>query len=198
MKLRIQILPALLGALASAYAGEMTYTIQAYGTGSLGTDTFINQPITIVATGDSGEVISAVSGIYDLLLFPGAATIGIDGIGTATLNISSASVFADQTDQVAGFRNGSNDVLHIPNARLSSYDLSTPIGPLAGPAYGPITTLSTSTGLLNLQSFAPTPYGTFTAAPAPEPPSAALSGLSLGLVLIAVSRQRRGAKVTKA
>ncbi len=192
MKLNLfsSLSPVLL-ALASAHASEVTYTLQAYGNGSLGSDTFTNQEVTIVATGDSNNVFTLFSGTYLLNLVPGAATVNISGIGSAGLQVSTAYVFANQNDQLAGFGVGNNDVLDIPNAAVANYNLSGPIGPLNGPAFGPVTTVATTLGPLNIQSFASAPYGVFTATAAPEPPASSLAGLSLGALLIAASLRRR-------
>lgn len=182
MKPRVHVLPALLLSLVSAHAGELTFTIQAYGIGWLGDDLFVGQAITFTGAGDISNVVRAAGGEYRLNLAPGAATVGISGIGAVTLDIGSAYIFANPAAGFAGFGVGTVDILAISNPSLSNYDLSSPIGPLSGPAYGPITILSTSMGPLDLQYFGPAPYGSFEAAPAPEPPSAFLCALPVFLL----------------
>jgi hypothetical protein len=189
MKPRAHLILALLLSLFSAHAGELIFTIQAYGIGWLGDDSFAGQAITFSGAGDTSNVVRTAGGEYRLLLAPGSATVGIAGIGTAQLDIGSAYIFANPAADTAGFGVGIVDTLAISNASFSKYDLSWPIGPLVGPAYGPIMLLSTSMGPLDLQYVGPAPYGSFQAAPAPEPPSAVLSVLSLFLFCILILRR---------
>ncbi len=192
MKPRAHVILALLLPLVSAHAGELIFTIQAYGIGWLGDDSFVGQTITFSSAGDTSNIVRTAGGEYRLLLVPGSATIGISGIGAVPLDIGSAYIFANPSDDTAGFGVGAVDILAISNASLSKYDLSSPMGPLAGPAYGPVTMLSTSMGPLDLQYFAPAPYGSFQAAPAPEPPSALLCALSLSLLCVTIMCRHRG------
>ena len=168
--------------LVCAHAGELTFTVQAYGIGWLGDDSLAGQAITFSGAGDTSNIVRAAGGEYRLALAPGSATVGISGIGVLPLDIGSAYVFANPAADTAGFGVGALDILAISNANLGNYDLSSPIGPLMGPAYGPITLLSTSMGPLDLQYFGPGPYGSFQASPAPEPPSAFLCAMVLFLL----------------
>ncbi len=192
MKPRAHVILAVLLSLCSAHAGELTFTIQAYGIGWLGDDSFAGQAITFTGAGDTSNIVRTAGGEYWLSLVPGSATIGISGPGAVPLEIGSAYIFANPAADSAGFGVGAVDILAISNASLSKYDLSSPIGPLAGPAYGPITLLSTTMGPLDLQYFPPAPYGSFQAAPAPEPPSAVLSVASLFFFCVVILRRSFG------
>jgi hypothetical protein len=182
MKATLHLILAVPLSLYSAHAGALTFTIQAYGLGWLGDDSFVGQAITFTGAGDTGNVFRTAGGEYRLNLAPGAATVSISGIGGLTLDIGSAYIFSNPAASFAGFGVGTVDVLAIANPSLSNYRLSSPIGPLDGPAYGPITILSTPMGPLDLQYFDPAPYGFFEAASAPEPPSAVLCALPVFLL----------------
>ncbi len=190
MKPRARFILAVLLSLCSVHAGELIFTIQAYGIGSLGDESFVGQAFTFTGAGDTTNIVRTAGGEYRLSLVPRSATIGISGMGAVPLDIGSAYIFANPAADTAGFGVGAVDILAISNASLSTYDLSSPIGPLAGPAYGPITLLSTTMGPLDLQYFSPAPYGSFQAAPAPEPPSAVLSVPSVFFLCVVILRRR--------
>ncbi len=120
-----------------AQADPITYTLSAVGTGSLGGNAFINAPFTITSTADTSQIFTDSS--RGILWVPDlSATLFISGLGTATF--ASTSNFVNQRTGLVGISappgpgtdGFSVDILDVVNMGFSTYDLSTPFGPLGG------------------------------------------------------------------
>jgi hypothetical protein len=106
-------------------ANQLTYTETATIDGSLNGQSFAQSPITLTGTGDTANIVN-VGGAFQL---PLTLTFSIASVGSGTFGATS-SVFSG--GGLAGFEQGSTTILDTSSIFLSGYDLSTPIGPVAG------------------------------------------------------------------
>jgi hypothetical protein len=89
-----------------AMATQITFTISAYGTGTLGTSTtFTDQLITFTQVTDT-TAITTCSG-YPCAPVVTTNTVNITGVGTETLNASLGTYFFDNAINVAGITSAS-------------------------------------------------------------------------------------------
>jgi hypothetical protein len=197
MRKPTRFLPALVLGVAStiifgpqSHAIPITYVEQAVATGSLGGVNFTDGNVVLSMTGDTTNVTDNPTTFFNFATL----TVNVEGIGLATFTDSTAAVvnqaaldagFADQTKGAA--------ILFTSNASFSTYDLSTDIGPLHGPAgYNESLPFLTTDGLFVLNSFSGSV--TFTATTGvPEPSALALLSVGLaGLAGFGLIRLRRG------
>jgi hypothetical protein len=174
-----------------ANADAITYTESGTATGSIGLTNFTNALVTITFAGDTSNV-SEVSGLFSNPV--GTATVTIGGIGTFAFT-DSLYVFDNQPYSVAGISDSTlDDILDtISSSALSTYGLTTAIGPVtglslfnAGSTYG-----TTGGGLVfsasdaNGNSSFPTSTFAATTAAVPEPSSLVLLGVAFaGLLML--------------
>jgi hypothetical protein len=179
MHAALRILVALLASTAAAavQAAPITYTVTSTATGTLGSSSFTNAPITVTLTGDTTAVVPYL-GIAGTLLNHGAGVVTIAGLGSANLT-GSIVVLSTNTVLVQGFSGvviAQEDAGHPPNTSVTGilgatgptflgYNLQTPLGPVSGPGGvfndGPTDAVfPTNRGTL---SFAPGQNGTGTA-----------------------------------
>ena len=176
-----------------ATAGTLTYTEQGYLSGSLGNTTFTNALVTFSVGGTPSAIHFAGNEYWDV--FPGGrATVTIAGIpGTATIaNIALVAAWLCDSSCAtgAGFgfdANGIYTELATLDPIFGTYDLTTPIGPVSGGAFGTAANLDTDKGLFVISSYTGTTT-IFTASSVPEPGSL---GLLAGAAALLLAARRR-------
>src|SRR5438045_3281638 len=122
--IRLASVLALVGAALAASAAPVTYTVSATGSGSLNGASFVDQLVTIVATGDT----SSINVGSPLSMVPVTATVSVDGIGTDAFTQGlSAFVYhgGDNSAVGVGLTNYA-DILDVSSSSFASYDLSAP------------------------------------------------------------------------
>jgi len=176
-------------------AGPITYTESATASGSLGGSSFTNALVTVKLDGDTANVVSGGGGFFTNSV--GTFTVNVVGIGTAALTAPGAEVFVNQTfaPAAAGFGAGSS-ILDTLNSSLSTYALTTAIGPITGsPFINPGTPFSTSLGNLVINSAGNSTFTATTNASiaTPEPMTGGM--LCVGLLgLLGLGRLRGSTK----
>ena len=156
--------------VAPAHAALMRYTITGVGSGSLGTTPFTDADFVITTEADTDDVFAFAHGF--VVLSP-SMRVFVAGIGSGDFANPTRTV-SNQEFSRSGF---GDDALHrgvtfVNNEILTSYDLRTPIGPVAGLlTFNADASFPTTAGDFSLTEALD---GTFTAAAVPEPPSAAL------------------------
>ena len=142
-----------------ACAVPITYTFTGTASGTIGGTSFSNATLTITVTLDTSNVINISSGNFRNLYAANTATFSISGVGSGTFN-NSGSVSASQVvfgGTLALFDDGDGPLIDIIDSlvgstALTSYSLTTPIGPLGPQAsnlVGPFT-VPTSRGSLTV------------------------------------------------
>ncbi len=179
-------------------AGPITYTETVTGSGSLDGQGFTNALITITGTGDTTNI----SGSGPLRINIVSTTVTIAGGNSDTFQDVIQAVAnnnAGTNGSVAGFGDVTNKffLLGTSSPALATYDLATPIGPIADRViYNPGLTFKVTGGIFRINSVSS--LSTFTAstsAAVPEPASLAMMGLGLALAATAArSRARKSPK----
>ena len=178
-----------------ATAATLTYTEQGYLSGSLGDTTFTNAQVTFTLGGTPSATYHVGVEYWDVFA-AGTATVTIAGIpGTATIsNVGLVAVFQCDSSCTtgAGFgfdADGVYTVLGTRNPGFGTYDLTTPIGPLSGDAWGTAPpSLDTDKGLFVISRYDGA-TSTFTASTdTPEPGSL---GLLAGAAALLLAARRR-------
>jgi hypothetical protein len=106
-------------------AGMITYSDKVTASGSLGGTPFTDKVVTLTFTGDT----SNVTGSGFITNSTPTATVNIQGVGMATFT-DSMNV-ADKTDGAFFFEDNGLVLVEIPNSVFTTYDLKSPLGPLA-------------------------------------------------------------------
>lgn len=181
-----------------ATAGTLTYTEQGNLSGSLGGTPFTNAQVTFTLAGTPSSIHVSGDTFWDV--FPvGAATVTIAGIpGTATIsNIAEVVAFqctSSCADPAAAFAFdfpsiGVFTIMGTSNPAFGVYDLTTPIGPLSGVAFGTAPPfLDTDKGQFVISSYSggTSTFTAFTEVPEPE----SLGLLAIGAALLLAARRR--------
>jgi hypothetical protein len=140
-----------MAAATTAFAGPITYTVQATGMGCFGSGvtktgsmvvcptgtTFNDALVTITFSGNTANVTNPSAGIFENVPAPGTVTVAVAGLGSATFS-DSVGAFVAQSSQAGGFADFtlSLDPLDTSNPAFATYDLKSAIGPLSGsPAF---------------------------------------------------------------
>jgi hypothetical protein len=134
MHLGLKALPLTLVALASnGIAQTLFVTHGGAGSGVLNGVAFAATPFTISCAWDIGAVQSVGPGVFSV--DHTSASIDITGVGSFTFLTPTRS-FNNQNVPVVGFSRGSGaDLFNGPfDPALAGWDLTSPIGPLAGTA----------------------------------------------------------------
>jgi hypothetical protein len=180
------ILVAFLVGGGVAQAGQITYTIQGTGSGTLDTNLFTDALVSLVMVGDTGDVTGG-AGFYKI---PGTVTLNVAGLGSATVT-DSAFVFDNQgyIPPAAGFGTDAGSILDTYDSAFGTYDLTTDIGPITNTSFfRPDLTFGTTAGLFNIGSMGDS---TFQASTVPEPSSFSLLGLGLAGLAYMLRKARR-------
>jgi PEP-CTERM motif len=174
-----------------AHADTVTYTETATVTGSLGGTPFTNATVTLSGTGETANITSIFTNIYDLLLPVSVQVSGIPGTYTFT---DFVQVAANQNVSGAGFGDVSVDlaILFTDASAFSSYNLASSIGPISGtPVGNPLYHFPTTGGSLILNDVSSVSFQAVDQSPGvtPEPSSFALLGT--GILALAGTARRR-------
>jgi hypothetical protein len=179
------VLVALLVGGGVAQAGQIIYTIQGTGSGTLGGNPFTDALVSLMMVGDTGNVTGG--GLYQNY---GTVTLNVAGLGSATVT-DAAYVFDNQgySPGAVGFATAVGSILDTLDSAFSTYDLTTAIGPITNTSFiRPDVTFGTTAGGFNISEMGDS---TFQASTVPEP--GALSLLGLGLAGMAyMLRKARG------
>jgi hypothetical protein len=177
----------LLAATGSAGATMITYTETTIGSGTLGTNTFRDALITMIATADTTAVTGG-SGFFSVNNI--VTTVTVDSLGLATFT-TPVLTFDNQSATAVGFATSAGSILDTVASQAATYGLTTPIGPFTGGNFiRPDLTFATTLGGLNITSVGNV---TFTAAAVPEPSTFALLSLMGSVSGLVAWRRRRAA-----
>jgi hypothetical protein len=163
------------GLPTAARATLLTYTFTAIGSGSLGANTFSNASFTITTTADTNQVTSLGGSIVvpDL-----TATVCVSGFETATFTFATKNVDNQGLSRAGLSGEFFPAILFEDNAAFSTYDLTTPIGPLTGPpSFNSGANFPTTAGNFSLRAVSDVTFEATTAQAAPEPSLLALLGI---------------------
>ena len=178
-----------------ARAVPITYTATASASGSLGGTPFTDSPVTVAFAGDTSGVTTLAPGV--LLNPAGVATVTVGGSGPAVFNAGGTAAVVDQAFGGVGIAaetpnptagpGGPPLVLGASGSPFATYDLTSAIGPVTGPAtFDPGAVFPTDSGDLVLNAAGDVTFTASTTSSAvPEPASFAMLGaglLALGMI----------------
>jgi hypothetical protein len=190
-------LGSFLGSGQEAKADLLAYSLSGTGSGSLGPTMFANASFTITSVADSSLLFHPAAGV--LAVPDASALVFVSGVGTATFLIPTRTV-VNQNLRSGGVSAPDQNlaILFANNPAFATYDLTTPIGPIAGTAtFNLGLPFMTTAGDFSLTDVATL---TFQAAlqPVPEPSTLLLiSIITVGIggmirIPAVLQRQRRG------
>jgi hypothetical protein len=176
--------------LTDLQAGVITYTESAVGSGTLGSQSFSSELVTVSLTADTSG-ITDVGPYYTTL--PATTTVTIAGIGTAAFT-DSVYLLNDPFDGTVQFFDftgtGYTAILGTTAAALVGYDLGSAIGPFTGSAFNGGSSLPTTLGTFYLE-LGDSESGTFTATGQSVPEPASIAMLGMAILIIAGHRAHR-------
>ncbi len=183
---------------SSAFAAPIKFIHTGIGSGSIGGTAFTEAAFTITSLGDTDNRSSGAAGVFALV--HDTSSIDIDGVGTFALT-SDTRTFVSNTLELVGYAQAVadfGDLIDGPNdAALSSWDMLSPIGPLAGtgeilqwggPVVDDIPFVVTDGGNLVFADAASVNV-TFQAIIVPEPVTCSL--LLVGMTAMGILRRRK-------
>jgi hypothetical protein len=202
VKRSFQLMGLLTAFACSAFGSTITFTDITAASGTIGSTSFTNDPITISAVGNTSSVQPIDHGVAGFFIDNSSASIAIDGLGTF-LFTTGTKFFVNNSSHLVGFsRSGVNgaDLIDGPtNSAFSSWSMLGSIGPVTGggvilqwnnvqcPSCGPLPPVVTSGGTLVLDNASPDV--TFSAHVVPEPGTFLF--LTTGLLGVGLSVKRK-------
>jgi hypothetical protein len=178
-----------ISAATTSLASPIIYTETATVSGFLGSAVFTSATVTLTMNNTTGNVTGSAP-IFDNLgtLMLSISGGGYSGPGTATFNTDTFQASDNQNttggNPAAGFGDvtANRAILFTANTAFSSYNLQTPIGPIAGTSdyFSMSHQFPTNDGNFVLTSVANASFAATTSTSAPEPSSSALLGAALG------------------
>jgi PEP-CTERM motif len=188
-------------AASPSFGAQVTYTIEATASGSLGGIAFTDVTVVLMMNNNTTNVTNSAPGDFGNV---GTATVSVGG-GPAVTFTDSIQVFSTQSVTTVGFDDLSvgDDILDDFSASFATYDLTTSIGPVVGSSeINPESSFATTGGVLVLTTAGD---ATFTgAAPTgvgsaiPEPSSWAMMLIGFAGLGYAGYRRARAAHATLA
>ncbi len=140
--------------VSSAQADYVTYTESAIATGILGSSSFTNALVSITLT-SAGPTISPCTGVPDCTAAGGPMSIGVAGVGTATLTDRGLGVVDNSGCGCVGmsdFTKG-RPLLFTDSPSFTSYNITQSIGPVTGsPGFNPGFVLPPTQGNFSLST----------------------------------------------
>lgn len=188
MRLRFAVALLVSGSLSlAARAQSILYTVQDTASGTIGSQSFTGQNITVQFAGDISNIAGS-PGFYTNT--PGVGTINIPSLGTFTFT-DGTYFFDNQSVGAAGIADSSvGSILDTFNTAFDSYTGNSSIGPLSGNVfYASSYDFNTTGGVLNFSSAGQTSTLTASTSATPEPSSLALLGSGV-LGLAGIIRRR--------
>jgi hypothetical protein len=198
-----RIFPAVVLGIASifiaaspSFGAQVTYTIEATASGSLGGIAFTDEIVILSMSNNTTNVTSSGPGHFENV---GTATVSVGG-GSPVTFTDSIQAFSDQPITTVGFEDLSvgDDILDSLRASFATYDLTTSIGPIVGSSEVNVdSSFATTVGPLVLTSAGD---ATFTGATTaiPEPSSWAMMLIGFAGLGYAGYRRARAAHATLA
>jgi hypothetical protein len=186
MKRSIGLLTAAFAALTlgstAAHAGLLTYTETVTASGSLDGNAFTNALVTLTLNGNTTNIGSGGSGIFDLIAPVSISVAGLTGDSFS----QTIQVVDNQNISLAGFGDNTINagILFTGNGAFATYDLSVPTGPISGSAtINAGEAFITTNGSFRLDSTSSNAVFTVTATTSavPEPGSLLLFATAFGL-----------------
>jgi hypothetical protein len=133
MKRSFQLIVLLTAFACSAFGSTITFTDITTASGTIGSTSFTNDPITISAVGDTSKTIECMN-LFSLN--NSSASITIDGLGTFLFTTGTRFFASNGTESVGFSRAGLSglDLIDGPlgNSAFSSWSMLTSIGPITG------------------------------------------------------------------